>query len=292
MNPTNGDIAGVLDRIADLLETQGANVHRVRSYRNGARTVRDGAEPVAEIVRSGDGKALEALPGIGERLSRLIVEYVETGRVQLLNRLEGEVAPEDVFTRVPGIGKELAERIASTLGIHTLEALEEAAHDGRLAKVEGFGPRRVEAVKSTLAGMLSRSARRRSRELEAGDWREAEAPDVAMLLDVDAEYREKADAGRLRKIAPKRFNPKGEAWLPVLHTERDDWHFTALYSNTARAHDLGKIHDWVVIYFDRNGSQSQVTVVTETSGPLEGKRVVRGREVACRKYYAGEAKGR
>ena len=59
----------------------------------------------------------------------------------------------------------------------------------------------------------------------------------------------KAAAGSLRKIAPKRFNPKDETWLPVLHTRRGDWHFTVLYSNTQRAHELGKTHDWVVIYF-------------------------------------------
>ena len=63
-------------------------------------------------------------------------------------------------------------------------------------------------------------------------------PDIAMLLDVDREYRDKAVRGSLQKIAPKRFNPSGKAWLPILHTERDAWHFTALFSNTARAHDL------------------------------------------------------
>ena len=55
--------------------------------------------------------------------------------------------------------------------------------------------------------------------------------------------------GELPRIAPKRFNPKGEAWLPVMHLDRGRWHFTALYSNTALAHQLGRTRDWVVIYF-------------------------------------------
>jgi hypothetical protein len=46
------------------------------------------------------------------------------------------------------------------------------------------------------------------------------------LLDVDREYREKAAAGQLRSIAPRRFNPSGEAWLPVLHTQRRERHYT------------------------------------------------------------------
>ena len=71
-----------------------------------------------------------------------------------------------------------------------------------------------------------------------------------MILDVDREYRERASAGDLKLIAPKRFNPKGEAWLPILHTERGPWHFTAApYSNTARAHELGKTADWVIVFY-------------------------------------------
>jgi putative hydrolase len=86
----------------------------------------------------------------------------------------------------------------------------------------------------------------------------------------------------LPKIAPRRFNPSGEAWLPILHTERGEWHFTALFSNTARAHELGRNRDWVVIYFhEDSGPEGQRTVVTETRGPAAGQRVVRGREAEC-----------
>jgi len=111
-------------------------------------------------------------------------------------------------------------------------------------------------------------------------------PDVAALLDVDREYRKKAAAGSLRTIAPKRFNPSGEAWLPVLHAQRGEWHFTALFSNTARAHELGRTRDWVVMYYyDGDHVEGQCTVVTETRGALAGQRVVRGREEECRAQY-------
>ena len=102
-----------------------------------------------------------------------------------------------------------------------------------------------------------------------------------MLLEVDREYRQSAAAGKLPKIAPKRFNPEGAAWLPILHTDRGQWHFTALFSNTARAHELGRTDDWVVVYFyDDDHQEGQNTIVTETKGPMKGERVVRGRE-AC-----------
>jgi hypothetical protein len=112
------------------------------------------------------------------------------------------------------------------------------------------------------------------------------APGVDLLLDVDREYREKARAGLLPKIAPRRYNPEGKAWLPVLHTRFGPWHFTALFSNTERAHELHRTYDWVVI-FARDGDQeeSQYTVVTERRGAFAGERVVRGREPECARYY-------
>jgi hypothetical protein len=159
--------------------------------------------------------------------------------------------------------------------------------------VQGFGPRRVRAVQEELASILGRSTRHRARRRE---WLESPAapqgaervlprPSVARLLEVDVDYRDRAGKGALRRISPRRFNPERKAWLPVLHTERDEWHMTALFSNTARAHELGHTHDWVVIFYTHDGDEGQCTVVDETHGPLRGQRVVRGRETECRAHY-------
>ena len=51
-----------------------------------------------------------------------------------------------------------------------------------------------------------------------------------------------------------------------------------MFSNTARAHQLGRTGDWVVVYAARDGHEDQCTVVTEYQGPRAGRRVVRGRE--------------
>lgn len=156
--------------------------------------------------------------------------------------------------------------------------LEAAAWDGRLAVLPGLGPRRLAALRASLASVLERT---RVRPPPAPP--PAQEPPAALLLDVDHEYRARAEAGTLPRIAPKRFNPTHEPWLPILHTARGRWRFTALWSNTRRAHELGKSRDWVVIYFhDGNQREQQRTVVTETSGELEGRRVVRGREAECR----------
>lgn len=283
-NPTNDQIADVLDQIADLLETQGANRFRVRAYRNGADTVRTAEVSIADAAREAGEQSLQELPDIGEGIAGIIDGYVRTGRSPMLEQLKGKVAPGKLFTQVPGIGEELARRIAEELDVSSLEELEQAAHDGRLEHVEGFGSERVRNVRISLAGMLSTSARRR-RQRGGDDGVSPDPPPVDLLLSVDDEYRSKAESGDLRTIAPKRFNPEGESWLPILNTQRDGWHFTALYSNTARAHELGMTDDWVVLYFDRDGEVDQATVVTETRGPLEGKRVVRGRERECGEFY-------
>jgi putative hydrolase len=91
-------------------------------------------------------------------------------------------------------------------------------------------------------------------------------------------------------ITPRRFNPRGSAWLPVLHTERGERVFHAFFSNTPLAHRLGRTRDWVVIYWDRDGVEGQGTVVTERRGELSGLRVVRGREDECRRHYRMSAR--
>lgn len=108
---------------------------------------------------------------------------------------------------------------------------------------------------------------------------------VAEILEVDAEYRRKAAAGELPRIAPRRFNPKHEEWLPLLHAERGGRHWTARFSNTARVHELGRTGDWVVISHEGPDGEQTETVITVHGGRLSGRRVVRGREAECAKFY-------
>lgn len=272
----------MLEEVADLLSVQHADPYRVRAYREAAATLRDRKESAAEVVEVHGREALEGWPRIGRSLSSAIAEIVSSGRLGMLDRLRGEVSPEDLFTTVPGIGEELARRLHAALGLETLEDLEVAAHDGRLEGLPGFGARRTRAVRELLAARLSRSARKLARRVQPTD---VERPSITALLSVDDEYRRRARAGELRQIAPRRLNPDHEAWLPILHAERDGWSFTALFSNTARAHELGTTHDWVILHFERDGHEDQSTVVTEHRGPLAGKRVVRGREEECRAHY-------
>jgi len=275
----NQDIADKLLEIATLLKEQGANPYRVSAYRNAASVIIHLPQPVSEIVARKDFQGLVALPGIGEGIARSIYEYVALGRMSRLESLTGGHDPVALFEEIPGIGPTLAHRIIEHLHIDSLEALEMAAHNQRLEKIPGFSPGKVAMVQAWLAQVLGRQ---RPQSHEAFT-----EPSVQLILQVDKQYRQKASAAELPMIAPKRFNPEAKAWLPVMHVSKQGWHFTALFSNTARAHQLKRTQDWVVIYFyDDQHHEGQHTVVTETRGALTGQRVVRGRETECGEHYA------
>lgn len=274
----NDDVAGRLEEVARLLAEQGASPFRVRAYQRAAQTVRGLPRPVSEILEQEGVEGLVALPAIGESIARAIRDLLTRGRLAMLERLRGESDPVKVLASVPGIGRTTADRLHHDLGLETLEDLEAAAHDGRLARLAGFGAKRLAGVRDSLAHRLSR--------VRPPETRREGVPTVRELLDVDREYRDKAAAGQLPTIAPRRLNPGGEAWLPILHTTRGRRHYTALFSNTPLAHRLGRTHDWVVIYGEDGLGERQCTVVTARGGPLEGRRVVRGREAECVRLYA------
>ncbi len=282
----NREIAERFDEIAELLEAQSANPFRVRAYRTAADMLRALERPAFEILRAEGPAGLMQYPGIGQSLARAIEQLALTGRLGLLERLQCAGSPESLFASVPGIGKEMAARIHELLDIETLAELEAAAYDGRLRRVPGIGRKRIQAVRESLAGRF----RRRFVPAPASGVEHSEQPPIEELLDVDRQYRQLAASGKLPRIAPRWFNPTCDAWLPILHTERGNRHYTALFSNTARAHELGAVRDWVVIYRDDQNGDGQWTAITAQRGELHGRRLIRGRDAECGRYYASQGR--
>jgi hypothetical protein len=271
----NKTIAEKMLEYANHLEAREANVYRVRAYRQAAQTVLQLDRQVKDLLGAEGRAGLEALPGIGQHLSYTIEGLVRTGEFRTIGGDGGVMDPRRLFGSLPGVGPHLAKQLHEQLGLNTLEELEQAAHDGRLSKA-GVGPKRLRGLIDALAGRLSRYRRQ---EPVRGE------PGVEELLAVDEEYRSGAAESVLPTIAPRRFNPEGEPWLPVFRTRRGGWRYRAIFSNTALAHRLETTRDWVVLYFDDGFSSGQRTVVTETRGDLRGRRVVRGRETECRELY-------
>lgn len=280
----NRGIAARLEEAAALLESRAANPFRVRAYRRAADTIASHPQDIREYVAERGADALEDLPNVGPGIAAVVRELLATGRSTQLERLRTGLDPEALLATVPGVGAGLARQMRAVLHVETLEDLEAAAWDGRLAALRGIGPRRLDAIRTALAQRLGR-LRGAVASDDAGH-----RPSVGQLLEVDAIYRERVAAGALPTIAPRRFNPAHEAWLPILHHTRGTWHYTAMYSNTALAHRLGRTRDWVVIYcYDRGHEERQCTVVTESTGELAGRRVVRGREAECLAHYGHAA---
>jgi DNA polymerase (family X) len=148
---TNPDIAAAFDHVADLLEYEGGNVFRVRAYRNAARMIGGLVESLADVRRD-PHRALTDLEGIGADLAGKIESLLDTGRLPLLDELEKRV-PAVAFElmRVPGLGPKKVKKLVDALGIDSLEALEQACRDGRVATVKGFGEKTQTAILGNMA---------------------------------------------------------------------------------------------------------------------------------------------
>ena len=276
----NAFVAQKLSEVGALLEQQNASPFRVRAYRDAAEYIEAMTQPLHDVYNRDGRTGLEDLPTIGPSIAGAIIELLDTGDLGLLSRLRGTTDPEKLFQTVPMIGPALARTIHDTLHIDTLEALESAAHDGRLATVKGIGRRRIDAIRYSLNDLL---ARKRPRAPASGN----ATPGISDILAVDSAYR--ASLATLPVIRPRRFNDNGHSRIPIMHCERRAWRFTAVFSNTAAAHRYGRTRDWVVIYFEQDDApEGLATVVTQYGGPLNGLRVVRGRERECAAFYETE----
>lgn len=134
----NDQIAAVFDEIADLLEIDDANPFRIRAYRNAARTLRALTFELAETIARGE--PLPKLTGIGVDLAGKINEIVTTGNCALRQRLRSTLPPGLVeLLSIAGLGPKRVRHLYHDLGIETAQQLCEAARQGRIRHLPGFG---------------------------------------------------------------------------------------------------------------------------------------------------------
>ncbi|MGD2104039.1 MAG: helix-hairpin-helix domain-containing protein, partial [Anaerolineae bacterium] len=155
----NRQVADIFSAMADILDIQGANYHRVMAYRRAAENVAALGRPLEEMWREGD---LKSIPGIGDTLASKIDELMQTGSLQAYRELQSQV-PEGVvdMLEIPGVGPKSAARFWKELGITSIEGLDRAADAGRLRELHGFGAKSEENVLEGIAFLKRRTGRTR-----------------------------------------------------------------------------------------------------------------------------------
>ena len=145
----NGDIAEAFEELASLYELDGAVVYRVVAYRNAAKAIREAGVSVEELARQG---RVEELAGVGRTIAEKIDALVETGSIPSADKLKARIPAGLVeITRIPGLGPKRARLLYDELGVTSLDDLREAAEQGRLKDVQGFGKKAEENVLAALA---------------------------------------------------------------------------------------------------------------------------------------------
>ena len=137
-------VARTLDEISRYIALSDENKFKARAFERAARAVEGITGDVAELVRSGE---ITKVSGIGKATGEVIAEIVRTGQSGYLDELRKQY-PAGIFDllRVPKLGLKKIGILYSTLGIGSLDELEEAAREGKLAKLKGFGPKTQEMV--------------------------------------------------------------------------------------------------------------------------------------------------
>jgi DNA polymerase (family X) len=146
----NREIARMFSDIADIMEIKEGNPFKIRAYRRAALNLEGLNQDLAEFSH----KELLEIPGVGADLAAKIEEYLSTGSMSFHEQLKQEV-PVGVFAllAVPGLGPKTAKTIYERLGVQSLEELEAAAAEHRLAGIRGIQQKTEENILKGIAAV-------------------------------------------------------------------------------------------------------------------------------------------
>ncbi len=188
----NGEVALVFQDIADLLELRGESVFKIRAYQKAARSIEGLPAELSQLAAEG---RLREVPGIGEAIEKKITELLATGRLQYYEELRAAL-PEGVTSllQVPGVGPKTAMRLSAELGVRSVEDLETAILDGRVAGLFRMGDKTAENILRGLQSMRARDQR-----LPIGQALPL-AQEIMAALQERAAVRNLTPAGSLRRF--------------------------------------------------------------------------------------------
>ncbi len=252
MTASNAEIAEAFNRLAELLEIEGANQFRVRAYRSAARTVAELPRSVADMLAAGED--LTALPGIGKDLAGKIREIVESGHLPLLEKEQRKLPRSLVeLASLPGMGPKRIKLVHDRLRVSSIAQLRRAVEGGKLAGLPGFGPKSIENLSEALRHHVA--GPKRSRLADATEAGEALA----------AYLRQDRSVGRVEIAGSYRRRKDTIGDLDILATSAEGGkvieRFVA-YPDIVKVVSKGSTRSTVIL---RSGIQVDLRVVEEAS---------------------------
>lgn len=187
----NKEVAEIFRKTAQLLEIRGDNPYRIRAYERAAQTLEALTKDVEELVKEGK---LEKLPGIGADLASKIKEILSKGTLSLYEELKKEIpAVLLTFLEIPGLGPKKVKAIYEKYNITSLEELEKACLQHKIAKLPGFGIKTEENILKGIKLFREKRGRRPLGEILPL------AEEVIKLIQKKAPLKEIAIAGSIRR---------------------------------------------------------------------------------------------
>jgi len=161
----NVDIANIFYEIADILELKKIK-WKPQAYRRAAKSLINLDKEVSEVYNKGGLKALEEIPGVGERLAKKIVEYIKTGKIKEYERVK-KLVPKHFteIAKVPGLGVKRAKKLYKKLGIKSIEDLKKAVRKHKIRSLEGFGEKSERNIAEALNVYKEQTKRRPLKEV-------------------------------------------------------------------------------------------------------------------------------
>jgi DNA polymerase (family 10) len=141
----NSEVAQVFQDIADLLELKGENVFKIHAYQKAARAIEHHPREVEAMID--EEEDLQSIPGVGEAIAKKATELITTGKLGYYENLKAEF-PQGItnLLAIPGIGPKTASKLSSELGISSVDELERAINDGRVAQLFRLGRKTADNI--------------------------------------------------------------------------------------------------------------------------------------------------
>lgn len=159
------DIADIFNKMASLLDIQGANPFRIRAYRNAARSLSSLPRNVSDMIE--EGSDLTNIAGIGKDLAAKIREIVETGSLSQLQEIESKI-PSGLnrLIKISGLGPKRVKALYRNLNISNLKDLRKEAEKGKIRELKGFGRKMEQTILEDLNRMDGKEKRIKLSEAE------------------------------------------------------------------------------------------------------------------------------